>query len=192
MSIGWKNGGERSNFKNSLKLVSKFYLNFYKWGLSLWSGKCWIVESSVLCYLQPISWAGRTLVIDSVGQPLCGYNPSRVNLIHMHGPVYRQTMALAYQLTVPLTCLMHRPSVPRYSSCNSTFNRTANECFEKFIHQVVSMNFSFWKMRFDRVCWRQDFETSSVIPAVAIHTKSLDLLVRAERLVACGDTREVD
>jgi hypothetical protein len=31
-----------------------------------------------------------------------------------------------------------------------------------------------------------------MIPAVAIQTKSLDLLVRTERLVACRDTREVD
>jgi hypothetical protein len=45
-------------------------------------------------------------------------------------------MAFHNQLVVPFSNLIYSQSIFRYSSCDSSFNGTAEKCFEKSISEV--------------------------------------------------------
>jgi hypothetical protein len=95
----------------------------------------------------------------------------------------RQRVVFDDQLVIPFSDLTHSPSISRYTSCDSSFNRTAKKGFEKFIGEV-RIDLSRWKSGFDGSWWGKDLKTSCMIPSIAIQTKSLSLLVRTKRFVA--------
>lgn len=151
------------------------------------TGRSLMESQCVQHYLQPICWTSGTLIIDDARQFFCRNDPIRIDLIQLDDPVMRKRVTFDDQLVIPCSYLRHDPSIARYTSCNSTLNRTAEKCFEKLICEPW-IDFNGRKSGFERLCWFKDWQTSCMIPAVAIQAKSLGLLIRTEWLVAYWDT----